>query len=205
MYRILILLSLLPLMGRCGLADDEQDEKQKYEYLRFADTAFENLCLAQYDLNHDGRISRYESRRVLHLDCSKCGIRSLIDLREFERLRSLDCSRNQLTDLDLRKCTYLQNVDCSSNELNDLNLDGLHSLGELRCGQNRLIGLDLQDNISLRFLDASRNDLQTLDVSHCHHFMEVNVRENPRLEVLYVARGQDVRDVRDPHTQIVVR
>lgn len=49
------------LLAACGLADDERDDKNKRVYITFADPAFEAYCLEHFDIDHDGRISRYEA------------------------------------------------------------------------------------------------------------------------------------------------
>lgn len=63
MVRALPVLLLL-LSAACGLAEDERDEKNRYIYLTFYDKAFEAYCLDEFDVDGDGRISRYEAQRV---------------------------------------------------------------------------------------------------------------------------------------------
>ena len=121
------------LLAACGLADDERDDKNKRVYITFADPAFEAYCLEHFDIDHDGRISRYEAQRVLKMDCPDRGIAHMWEIGEFSRLERLDCSGNDLTQLDLRKCTLLQTLDCSRNRIASLDLDGLRASGaELR-------------------------------------------------------------------------
>ena len=109
--------ALLVLLGTaCGLAEDERDEKNKYIYLTFYDKAFETYCLGAFDVDGDGRISRYEAQRVLRMDCSERGIASLSDLKEFTRLERLDCRGNTLSQLDVTM-TRLERLDCSDNAL----------------------------------------------------------------------------------------
>ena len=67
MVRALPVLLLL-LSAACGLAEDERDEKNRYIYLTFYDKAFEAYCLDEFDVDGDGRISRYEAQRKLAED-----------------------------------------------------------------------------------------------------------------------------------------
>lgn len=73
------------LLAACGLADDERDDKNKRVYITFADPAFEAYCLEHFDIDHDGRISRYEAQRVLKMDCPDRGIAHMWEIGEFSR------------------------------------------------------------------------------------------------------------------------
>lgn len=163
MLRFIPVLALL-LFTACGLAENEQDDKNKRIYITFADPAFERFCLGMFDLDHDGRISRYEAQRVLAMDCSGRNISAMWEIGEFSRLRELDCSGNNLTRLDLRKCPDLQKLDCGDNEITSLDIDGLRGLTQLDCAENLLARLDLKSNSSLRSLDCRGNLLVTLDL-----------------------------------------
>ena len=147
MLRFIPVLALL-LFTACGLAENEQDDKNKRIYITFADPAFERFCLGMFDLDHDGRISRYEAQRVLAMDCSGRNISAMWEIGEFSRLRELDCSGNNLTRLDLRKCPDLQKLDCGDNEITSLDIDGLRGLTQLDCAENLLARLDLKSNSS---------------------------------------------------------
>ena len=115
MVRALPVLLLL-LSAACGLAEDERDEKNRYIYLTFYDKAFEAYCLDEFDVDGDGRISRYEAQRVRTVECPERGVASLSDLKEFTRLERLDCRGNALTRLDVTM-TRLEWLDCSDNGL----------------------------------------------------------------------------------------
>ena len=98
MKRLLPALVLVSVTA-CGLADDERDEENKYIYPTFSDKIFEAYCLGEFDLDGNGRISRYEAQRVVRIDCSGRGIASLADVAEFANLRELDCRGNDLVRL----------------------------------------------------------------------------------------------------------
>lgn len=176
----------------CGLADDDRAEKNKYVYVTFFDKTFERFCLENYDLNGDGRLSRYEAQRVREMSCPGLGIASLSDLESFTSLERLDCSRNDLTELDLRPCTLLKRIDCSGNRIVRLDVEDLRALVQLNAADNYLTQTDLTSNGSLAELDLRRNRLQTLDVASCAATLRADVRENPELATVYCRPGQGV-------------
>ncbi len=186
------LVGLVLAGAACGMAEDEQEDRDRRIYLTFSDDAFTEFCLARFDTNGDGRLSRYEARRVLAMDCSDCGIASLDDLFEFDRLERLDCSRNRLRYLDVSHCPNLERLDCGGNDLATLDLAGLRSLRTLLCGRNRLERLDLQSNVSLTTLDARDNRFGTLDLSPCAASLKADVRDNAALARIYCRAGQQV-------------
>lgn len=169
----------------CGLADDPQDETNKSVYPTFFDKTFEAWCIETFDLDGDGRISRYEAQRVREVSCPGRGIVSLSDLREFPNLERLDCSDNALEELDLTACPLLESLDCRSNALVRLEVTDLRGLTRLDCSDNALERLDLTSNTSLLQLDVRRNRLRTLDVSTCAGTLQADVRENPDLATVY--------------------
>lgn len=202
MIRILPAFALL-LFTACGLADDERDEKNKYVYITFADPAFEAYCLGEFDLNRDGRISRYEAQRVLTMDCSRRDIGAMWEIGEFSRLQNLDCSGNALTQLDLHKCTQLRTLDCSDNRLASLDVDGLRGLTEMDCSANALARLDLKSCGSLLVLDCGGNRLVTLDLTPCAGTLYAVMHGNPPLTTVYCLVSQQVNS--DGQTKIIRR
>lgn len=191
MLRFIPALALL-LFTACGLAENEQDDKNKRIYITFTDPAFERFCLGMFNLDHDGRISRYEAQRVLAMDCSGRNISAMWEIGEFSRLRELDCSGNNLTRLDLRKCPDLQKLDCGDNEITSLDIDGLRGLAVLDCAGNLLARLDLKSNSSLRQLDCRGNLLVTLDLTPCSGQLQADTRDNPFLTTVYRLGSQGV-------------
>ena len=106
-FGVLLATLFLPLHS-CGLGEDSRDEDNRYVYLRFADPAFEAYCLEHWDLNGDGRISRYEAQRVWDMDCSSLGIKTLAGIEEFTALRKPDCSGKEIVSPDVAQCIFLE-------------------------------------------------------------------------------------------------
>lgn len=194
--------ALLLLFGTaCGLAEDERDEKNRYIHLTFYDKAFEAYCLSEFDIDGNGRISRYEAQRVRTMTCPGRGIASLSDLKEFPHLERLDCRGNALTRLDVTP-TRLEWLDCSDNALVALDVNGLRGLAYLDCGGNSLPRLDLQSNASLATLLCSDNALAgALDVTSCASGLRADVRGNASLATVYCLASQSVES--DGQTQLV--
>ena len=192
MLRFIPVLALL-LFTACGLAENEQDDKNKRIYITFADPAFERFCLGMFDLDHDGRISRYEAQRVRSIDCSGRGIASLFEIGEFENLASLDCSRNEIVTLDVSSLARLTELDCSQNRLTRLDLGQLRGRVRLDCAENELASLDPGACTSLSALDGRGNRYPTLDVSGCSQTLAADLTDNPQLELVYAREGQNIR------------
>ena len=115
MVRALPVLLLL-LSAACGLAEDERDEKNRYIYLTFYDKAFEAYCLGEFDVDGDGRISRYEAQRVRTVECPERGVASL-SVNGLRGLAYLDCGGNSLPRLDLQSNASLATLLCPDNAL----------------------------------------------------------------------------------------
>lgn len=193
----------LSAFAACGLVDDSREEQSRYEYIVFFDKAFESYCLETWDLNGDGRISRYEAQRVRSIDCSGRGIASLFEIGEFENLESLDCSRNEIVTLDVSSLARLTELDCSQNRLTSLDLGSLRGLVRLDCAGNLLASLDPGSCTSLAEFDGRDNRYPTLDVSGCSSSLAADLTENPQLTLVYARPGQSVRA--EGATEVVYR
>lgn len=183
---------MLAAFAACGLADDERDVKDRYVYVSLSDASFASFCLEKFDTDGDGRLSRYEARCVVDIDCSGRGIASLDDLSVFENLRTLDCSYNKLMTLDIRRLYRLERLDCSNNELEKLEIGTSSTLTALCCSHNRLQLIDLGAASSLRRLDACANDFRTLDLRKCSLALQADLTGNPSLATVYCLTSQEV-------------
>ena len=184
--------ALITLLGGCGMAERDDEDRKSYDYLTLHDEAFAQYCLKAFDTNRDGRLSRYEAESVRHIECRDRGIRSLDQIDAFSRLESLDCSGNELESLDLTKNRELQRIHCANNKLRELSLGSLRRLTELDCRKNLLTEIALAGNASLQRLDCCDNAFSMLDVSVCSQLLKADVRSNPHLSVVYYRAGQQV-------------
>lgn len=158
--RRFFLLLPLALFAACGLAEDPRDDDDKHIYIqdRITDPIFRAFCLASYDLDDDGRLSRYEARRILDMSCPGLGIASLQGIAEFGRLRQLDCSDNELTILDLSANRGLEQLDCRVNQLTILYIEDLSLLSRLDCSENALTSLIFPATGILDYIVVGAND-----------------------------------------------
>lgn len=191
-HRLTLLAAAAVGCAACGMAEGDEDERNRTKYLTFDDEAFATYCLTHYDLNGDGRLSRYEAQRVLEIDCSGLGIRTLGVMEEFENLERLNCSGNELTRLDVEGCRALEELNTARNPLAQLSIGGLHLLQRIDCSENRLTNLDLRSTANLLRLVACDNRFEVLDLSLCSASLQADVRLNPQLQTVYYRAGQQV-------------
>lgn len=92
-------------------------------------------------------------------------IRDLTGIQDFESLKRLDCSNNQLEVLDLSKNIQLEELSCSGNKLNSLDISKNDSLKALFCDGNKLTELNVTQNKVLYSLGCGVNPLTSLNVS----------------------------------------
>lgn len=189
--RPLLPLLLLATAASCGLADDPREEENRHTYITISDPQLRAHCLAAYDLDGDGRLSRYEAQRVRHLSCPGLGIEQMDVLGEFVSLERLDCADNRIAELDLRPLRALRRVDCARNALVRLEVGESRSLAELDCSRNAIGRLDLAAP-SLSVVCCAGNPLRLLDLRRCAGQMELADATACPLEVLYKGAQQRI-------------
>lgn len=194
MGRFLLFVALAACLGACGLVDDDREQENRRIYILIPDDALRAYCLAHFDGDGDGRISRYEARQVRRISCSGLGIRSMTGIEEFTSLIRLDCSANDIGWFDARPFPDLETLLIGGNAaLSSLRTDNLRSLATLDCSGCSLANLSVGGNGALVWLDCSRNALVTLDVSSCAGEMErVAATGNPSLTTLYKGSSQRI-------------
>jgi len=169
------------------------------------DADFRAYCIAHFDTNSDGKMSKTEASAVESIYISgpyaHAGtVKSLEGIEHFIALETLDCSCNQLTILDLSKNTALNKLNCDCNQLTSLDVSKNSALTTLWCYDNQMTSLDVSKNPALNSLDCSGNQLTSLDVSKStalnsldcsnNQLTSLDVSKNPALELLLCNQNQ---------------
>lgn len=94
----------------CG-AEEEENISDDLGY-----PGFLSFCLANYDMNKDGWISKREAAAVTVMDVSSQNLGTLHGINHFVNLTYLDCSSNDLWQLDVSNNLKLEYLDCRGND-----------------------------------------------------------------------------------------
>jgi beta-glucanase (GH16 family) len=106
------------------------------EPIAFGDNSFKTYCLANFDKNGDGIISKAEAKSVTSINIQGLGITNTSELSNFTSLLTLNCSNNAITTLDLSKLNKLITLNCANNQLTQLTIEGNINLTSLDCSGN---------------------------------------------------------------------
>lgn len=181
------------------------------------DPNFKAYLLAHHDRNQDGKISYGELKVIEFVETSTDEIRSVREIegmpelfrvmlkgseprkgkltampvKQNSKLRTLDCSNNNIASLDLSGNKELEYLDCSGNALTALSVANNIRLDRLDCSDNQLSSLDLSNNSGLRNLNISGNNFPSLDLSWMIALKELDVRNNPQMDTLYLSINQE--------------
>jgi len=164
------------------------------DYVEIADANFKTYLLNNFDTDKDGRISTDEAKKVIVIDCSSKGIKSLSGIRCFSELTSLNCSGNEISSLSLSSratkgtisegdCSKLTNLDCSNNKITQIILDNCPSLSSLNAGSNELTEINVSNSPALEEVNVSGNAITVIDVSSNPVLKELNVSGNEIKEI----------------------
>ncbi|MCQ2145960.1 MAG: family 16 glycosylhydrolase [Bacteroidales bacterium] len=88
----------------------------KVDAVNISDEGFLKALLAGYDADKDGILSTVEAAKVKEIKASGYGIKSMSELTTlFDKITSLDCSKNNLTELNISTLYDLKTLDCTGN------------------------------------------------------------------------------------------
>ncbi len=141
----------------------------------------ENFCQALLNIIPKGYITSSDVPNITSLDVSNKNISSIVGIQWFSDLKTLDCSKNNITSFNISMLSKLQTFNCSYNKvstiystfpssLTNINLfsNNLTSFPTLPsgiqnfdCGQNKFTSLDIRGYSSLKYLQCNNNTLMT--------------------------------------------
>ena len=121
-----------------GDLEDNPESGLAIDETNFPDANFRQF-LHDFEMNNgDDYLSDAELSLITRLNVSGCGIADLKGLEFFSKLRSLDCSNNQLTTLDVTNHKSLEELYCQNNQLTTLDLWGNVLLRSFDCSVNHI-------------------------------------------------------------------
>lgn len=109
------------------------------------------------------------AEKMTSLSCCENKLTDKLDCSNWANLTNLDCHNNNFTALDLTGCSELIGLSCGGNNLTSLNVQDCSNLTILQCGSNKLSSLDISMCPYLLTLSCGNNNLETLDLSNCHN------------------------------------
>lgn len=174
----------------------------------FPDEKFREYVFENFDADRDNLLSETEIEAVTEIEVSVEGISDLTGIEHFVNLQSLNCSRNNLTELDVSKNTKLKSLDFSNvfydpeystrkNTISEIDLSSNAELESLICGGNCLTSLDVSKCPKLKKLDISGNAtkktnlISTIDLSNNNELTELITGSNG-LESLDISRNTNL-------------
>lgn len=180
-----------------------------------SDDNFLAYLLTVCDKDKDGSISVEEAATVREMSFCTDEMWTLDGIQYFTALSSLSCDgsvwNGGLTSLSLGNNTKLKILSCSFNALTSLvlpssleelymrfnnvtrpNFKGLSNLKKLDCFCNYMTELDLSSLVRLEELTCGMNVFTTLDVSNNLNLNYLDLSDSPKLEIVYMARGQRI-------------
>ena len=111
----------------------------------------------------------------MEIDLSDKDLEGVLDIEQYckdnnidtEKVTSLDCSDNQLTEIKgLDKLVNLEELYCGNNKLTELDVSKLVNVWALYCDENKLTELDVSKLVNLEWLYCHCNELTELDLSN---------------------------------------
>ena len=151
--------------------------------VNFPDNNFRAYVSAAFDTDKNGILSDTEISKVTTINVRDRGIFDMTGIAVFTELRSLNCSKNNISSLSLASNTSLTYLNVSSNQLNSLSVAKNVLLRTLICESNNIAALDLKTNGDISYIDASGNDLSSIDVTKCSGLSTLNVSDNQLVSI----------------------
>lgn len=139
-------------------------------------------------LNDSVQLSVIQNLTFLYVNNKS--IKDLTGIEHFEKIETLYCNDNLLTNLDLSLNFYLKNIVCQNNQLTEIILGLKIDLITLSCYNNKLENIDLTSALNLQRLICNGNSLSTLDLTLNNKLTNLDVSNN-QLTSLNIKNGNN--------------
>lgn len=103
--------------------------------------------------------------RLIGINWEQKKLAGEINFNKLSKLRIINCSKNNITNICVSKLSELKELDCSNNKIKTLNLKGVNKLSILECSYNELKSINIDNLDNLIQFNCSNNKLKRLDVS----------------------------------------
>ena len=115
-------------------------------------------------------------------------ISSLEGIHDFDSLRVLRCSNNNIVSINLSSNTLLRQLYCGGNQIVNLNLSNNQLLTVLKCGNNPISSLNLSNNNQLSQLFVRNSVLMSLNLRNGNNVImdSLFITGNPNLTCIEV-------------------
>ena len=165
----------------------------------FHDDTFRAYVAASFDADSNGFLSDEEIALVTTVNVAGTQenpghIASLKGIEFFPAITTLNCSRNDLTELDISENTALRSLNCASNKIEALEVKNRPALFVLQCSGNPLGTLDVTGCGGLQYLYCQNCGLTDLTVRNCNSLDTLSCSNNS-LRALDLSGCTGLRDL----------
>lgn len=164
-------------------------------YAKFPDNSLKFFLLKTGYILEDEKTNKCEltekGQKATSLYLADNEIKSIEGIEFFENLRSLTCSRNNLTSIDISRNILLQELYCSDNPLSRITL-GNSKVSEIDL---RLNGLKGSNGITITGVNLTslicfyNDDITFIDISDCPKLKYADIFSCKKLETLYLRKN----------------
>jgi Leucine-rich repeat (LRR) protein len=134
--------------------------------------------VTKIDANNDGIIQVCEAENISELTVDNSNISSLEGLLAFRNLKYLSFRSNKVKVLDVSSLQKLHSVYCEYNNITNINVQGLTNLKFLWCSQNELTSLNLSSLPSLESVYFESNKISTLNIENSNKISDLRGSNN---------------------------
>ncbi|MBK6667834.1 MAG: T9SS type A sorting domain-containing protein [Saprospiraceae bacterium] len=133
------------------------------------------------DFNNDGEIDLEEALKIVHLRIDNRQIANLEGIQYFKNLTRLDCYNNILTllnEVNANNLPKLRSIDCSRNNIQSLNLENFPELNFLNFESNGCKNTVLKNLPKMKIIFGNSNSMISLQMLELPNLEELYINLN---------------------------